>query len=35
MGVIAWIVIGLGAGLPANMAIPGRSRQRSRGWAHR
>jgi len=27
MGVIAWIVLGLGAGLLANMLIP--------GWAHR
>jgi hypothetical protein len=35
MGVIAWIVLGLGAGLLITMAIPGRSRQRSRGWAHR
>jgi hypothetical protein len=35
MDVIAWIVLGLGAGVLANMAIPGRSRQRSRSWAHR
>ena len=35
MGVIAWIVLGLGAGLLANMLIPGRSHQWSRGWAHR
>jgi uncharacterized membrane protein YeaQ/YmgE (transglycosylase-associated protein family) len=63
MGIIAWIVLGLGAGLLANMLIPGRrsqglvitcvigiagallgggrgstrsgrSRQRSRSWAH-
>ncbi len=27
MGVIAWIVLGLGAGLLANMAIPGRRSQ--------
>ena len=32
---IAWIVLGLGAGVLANMAIPGRSRPRSRSWAHR
>ena len=31
MSVIAWIVLGLGAGVLANMAIPGRSRQRDRG----
>jgi uncharacterized membrane protein YeaQ/YmgE (transglycosylase-associated protein family) len=31
MGVIVWIVLGLRAGLLTNMAIPGRSRQRSRG----
>ena len=24
MGIIAWIVLGLGAGLLANMAIPGK-----------
>ena len=30
MGVIAWIVLGLGAGLLANMLIPGR---RSQGLA--
>jgi uncharacterized membrane protein YeaQ/YmgE (transglycosylase-associated protein family) len=35
MGVVAWIVLGLGAGVLANMLIPGRSRQRSRTWAHR
>ncbi len=35
MGVIAWIALGLGAGLLANMLIPGRSRRRSRSWAHR
>ena len=35
MGVIAWIVLGPGAGVLANMAIPGRSRQRSRSRAHR
>jgi hypothetical protein len=35
MDVIAWIVLGLGAGVPANMAIPSRSRQLSRSWAHR
>jgi uncharacterized membrane protein YeaQ/YmgE (transglycosylase-associated protein family) len=27
MGVIAWIVLGLGAGLLANMLIPGRRSQ--------
>jgi uncharacterized membrane protein YeaQ/YmgE (transglycosylase-associated protein family) len=27
MGIIAWIVLGLGAGLLANMAIPGRRQQ--------
>jgi uncharacterized membrane protein YeaQ/YmgE (transglycosylase-associated protein family) len=27
MGIIAWIVLGLGAGLLANMAIPGRRSQ--------
>jgi uncharacterized membrane protein YeaQ/YmgE (transglycosylase-associated protein family) len=32
---IAWIVLGLGAGVLANMLISGRSRQRSRNWAHR
>jgi hypothetical protein len=32
---IAWTVLGLGAGVLANMAIPGRSGQRSRRWAHR
>jgi hypothetical protein len=35
MDVIAWIVLRLGAGVLANMLIPGRSRQRSRSWAHR
>ena len=30
MGIIAWIVLGLGAGLLANMLIPGR---RSQGLA--
>ena len=35
MGVIAWIVLGQGADVLANMAIPGRSRQRSRDRAHR
>jgi uncharacterized membrane protein YeaQ/YmgE (transglycosylase-associated protein family) len=35
MDVIAWIVLGLEAGVLANMLIPGRSRQRSRSWAHR
>jgi uncharacterized membrane protein YeaQ/YmgE (transglycosylase-associated protein family) len=35
MGVIAWIVLGRGAGLLANKLIRGRSRQRSRTWAHR
>jgi uncharacterized membrane protein YeaQ/YmgE (transglycosylase-associated protein family) len=35
MGVIAWIVLGPGAGVLANMAIPGRSRHRTRGWTHR
>ena len=35
MDVIALIVLGLGAGVLANTAIPGRSRQRSRSWAHR
>ena len=35
MGVIAWIVLGPGAGVLANMAIPGRSGQRSRSRAHR
>jgi uncharacterized membrane protein YeaQ/YmgE (transglycosylase-associated protein family) len=35
MDVIAWIVLGPGAGVLANMANPGRSRQRSRDWAHR
>jgi uncharacterized membrane protein YeaQ/YmgE (transglycosylase-associated protein family) len=35
MGAIAWIVLGPGAGVLANMAIPGRSRQRSRDRAHR
>ena len=35
MDVIAWIVLGLGAGVLANLAIPGRTRQRSRNWAHR
>jgi uncharacterized membrane protein YeaQ/YmgE (transglycosylase-associated protein family) len=35
MGVIAWIVLGLGAGVLANMLLPARSRQRSRSWAHR
>ena len=32
---IAWIVLDLGAGVLASMAIPGRSRQRSRSRAHR
>ena len=27
MGIIAWIVLGLGAGLLANMVIPGRRSQ--------
>jgi uncharacterized membrane protein YeaQ/YmgE (transglycosylase-associated protein family) len=27
MGIIAWIVLGLGAGLLANMAIPGKRAQ--------
>jgi uncharacterized membrane protein YeaQ/YmgE (transglycosylase-associated protein family) len=27
MGIIAWIVLGLGAGLLANMAIPGKRQQ--------
>ena len=27
MGIIAWIILGLGAGLLANMAIPGRRSQ--------
>ena len=27
MGIIAWIALGLGAGLPANMLIPGRRSQ--------
>jgi len=35
MGVIAWIVLGPGAGVLANIAIPGRSRQQSRDRAHR
>ena len=35
MDVIAQIVLGLGADVLANMVIPGRSRQRSRSWAHR
>ena len=35
MDIIAWIVRGLGAGVLASMLIPGRSRQRSRSWAHR
>jgi hypothetical protein len=36
MDVIAWIVLGLGADLLANMLIrSGRSRQRSRSWADR
>ena len=35
MDVIAWIVLGLGAGVLANVATPGRSRQRSRNWADR
>jgi uncharacterized membrane protein YeaQ/YmgE (transglycosylase-associated protein family) len=30
MGIVAWIVLGLGAGLLANMPIPGR---RSQGLA--
>ena len=35
MDAIAWIVLGPGAGVLADMAIPGRNRQRSRSWAHR
>jgi hypothetical protein len=35
MDVIAWIVLGRGAVVLAGMLIPGRSRQRSRSWAHR
>ena len=45
MSIIAWIVLGLGAGLLAYHLVTGRtsgrsshngrSRQRSRGWAHR
>ena len=35
MDAIAWIVLGPGAGVLATMAIPGRSGQRSRIWAHR
>lgn len=39
MGIIAWIVLGLVAGLLANMVIPGRRTQglggRRPGWAHR
>jgi uncharacterized membrane protein YeaQ/YmgE (transglycosylase-associated protein family) len=35
MDVIAWIVLGLGAGVLASKLIPGRSRRRSRSWAHR
>lgn len=35
MDVIAWIALGPGAGVLANTANPGRSRQRSRDWAHR
>jgi hypothetical protein len=35
MDVIALIVLGPGAGVIANMAITGRSRQRSRNWADR
>jgi hypothetical protein len=35
MDVIALIVLGLGAGVIANVAITGRSRQRSRNWADR
>ena len=27
MGIIAWIILGLGAGLLANMAIPGKRSQ--------
>jgi uncharacterized membrane protein YeaQ/YmgE (transglycosylase-associated protein family) len=27
MGIIAWIILGLGAGLPASMLIPGRRSQ--------
>ena len=36
MGVITWIVLGLGAGLLANMPIPGlaEAAQRSHSWAH-
>ena len=35
MDIIAWIVLGLGAGVLANTLFPGRSRQRSRNSAHR
>jgi hypothetical protein len=35
MDVIALIVLGLGAGVIANVAVTGRSRQRSRNWAGR
>jgi uncharacterized membrane protein YeaQ/YmgE (transglycosylase-associated protein family) len=34
MSIIAWIVLGLGAGLLANMLRPGNG-LRSRLWAHR
>ena len=34
MSIIAWIVFGLGAGLPANILMTGNGR-RSRRWAHR
>jgi hypothetical protein len=35
MDVIALIVLGRGGGVIANVAITGRSRQRSRSWADR
>ena len=35
MDVIALIVLGRGGGVIANVAITGRSRQRSRHWASR
>ena len=34
MSIIAWIVLGLGAGLLANMLMTGNGR-RSRRWAYR
>lgn len=34
MSIIAWIVLGLGAGLLASMLMPGYGR-RSHRWAHR